>query len=80
MTLREGDRLAVRCTMLNLSSQPVSQGLASYDEMCDVYLMYWVWGNHTGLLQGNTACTNPPGSSWANQGFNNIPEIQATTL
>jgi hypothetical protein len=27
------------------------QGLASYNEMCDLYLMYWVWGNHTRLLQ-----------------------------
>ena len=80
MRLVEGDRLAVRCTMLNLSSRTVRQGLASYDEMCDVYLMYWVWGNHTRLLQGKTYCTNPSHTSWANQGFNNIPEVQATTL
>ena len=80
MRLVEGDRLAVRCTMLNMSSRTVRQGLASYDEMCDVYLMYWVWGNHTRLLQGNTYCTNPPQTTWAGLGFNNIPEIQATTL
>ena len=27
------------------------EGLASYDEMCDVYIMYWVDGDHTNLLQ-----------------------------
>ena len=80
LDLVEGDRLAVRCTMLNLSSRTVRQGLASYQEMCDVYLVYWVRGNHTNLLQGNTYCTNPPRISWTDLGFNNIPEIQATTL
>ena len=81
MRLGRGDRLAVRCTMLNMSSRRVRQGLASYDEMCDVYMMYWVWGNHTNLLQGNTFCLNPgPPSTWSSLGLNNIPEIEATTL
>ena len=76
-------RLAVRCTMLNMSGREVRQGLASYDEMCDVYLVYSAPG-HSGaaLLQGNTACTNPgpPDSNWTTLGFNNIPQIRASTL
>ena len=32
----------VRCTMLNTGPGQVVQGLASYQEMCDVYLVYWV--------------------------------------
>ena len=66
--------------MKNVEPCKYRQGLASYDEMCDVYLMYWVRGNHTSLLQGNSYCTNPPHTTWAGLGFNNIPEIQATTL
>ena len=27
--------------MVNLTEKEVRQGLASYDEMCDVYIMYW---------------------------------------
>jgi hypothetical protein len=27
--------------MVNLTGKEVRQGLASYDEMCDVYMMYW---------------------------------------
>ena len=82
MRLGRGDTLAVRCTMLNMSSREVRQGLASYDEMCDVYIMYWVWGNHTRLLQGNTFCISqgPPTTTWASLGLNNIPETLATTL
>ena len=82
LRLGRGDRLAVRCIMLNMSTSRVRQGLASYDEMCDVYIMYWVWGNHTNLLQGNTFCLNPgpPSTTWSSLGLNNIPEIEATTL
>ena len=65
MRLVLGDQLALRCTMLNMRSVDVRQGLASYDEMCDLYMMYWVWGNHTRLLQGNSYCISTgPGSSW----------------
>ena len=89
--------------MLNTGPGQVVQGLASYQEMCDVYLVYWVQvqtclfistdiytsiiyiyisklsvylqGDHTELLQGATACTNPgPPTSWANMGFSNIPD------
>ena len=34
-------RVATRCTMLNMGTARVRQGLASYHEMCDVYIM-WV--------------------------------------
>jgi hypothetical protein len=33
LALAQGDRVAVRCTMLSYSTQLVKQGLASYDEM-----------------------------------------------
>ena len=34
-------RVATRCVMLNMGAARVRQGLASYHEMCDVYIM-WV--------------------------------------
>ena len=69
--------------MLNMSGREVRQGLASSDEMCDVYLVYSGPGpGQAGLLEGNTVCTNPgpPASNWTTLGFNNIPQIQASTL
>ena len=65
--------------MLNMSGREVRQGLTSSDEMCDTYLVYT---GHSGLLEGNTVCTNPgpPASNWTTLGFNNIPQIQASTL
>ena len=81
MVLLKGDRVALRCTMLNIGSREVKQGLASYNEMCDMYLVYAVQGNYTDLLQGNTVCTNSgPPSSWTSLGFNNIPETRASSL
>ena len=41
--------------MLNMSGREVRQGLASSDEMCDVYLVY----SAPELLEGNMVCTNP---------------------
>ena len=78
MTLIYGDRLALRCTMLNMSGREVRQGLASSDEMCDVYLVYTA----PELLEGNTVCTNPgpPASNWTTLGFNNIPQTAASSL
>jgi hypothetical protein len=33
LALTQGDRVAVRCTMLSYSTRLVKQGLASYEEM-----------------------------------------------
>jgi len=82
LRLVEGDRVATRCVMLNMGAARVRQGLASYHEMCDVYIMYWVEGNHTKLLQRPAHCTSsgPPSTTWQSLGFRNIPETAASTL
>ena len=67
--------------MMNLTNKPVKQGLASYDEMCDLYLMYWALAGKTdktheeNLLQGPNFCWSPgpPDVTWSSLGLNNIP-------
>lgn len=54
-----GDRFAFRCTMMNWGSNLVLQGLASYNEMCDLYLMYWTVEEEGGELAGDNFCWSP---------------------
>ena len=70
-----GDRLAFRCTMMNLGEKYVGQGLASTDEMCDLYLMYWTVEEEGGGIEGNNFCWSRglPDTTWQSLGFNNIP-------
>ena len=82
-----GDSVALRCTMVNLTPTEVRQGLASYDEMCDVYMMYWAdpgddEDQENYLLQGANFCwsSGPPNVSWQALGLNNIPNVQASKL
>ena len=72
-----------RCTMVNLSSRDVKQGLASYDEMCDLYMMYYVESNDENqLLEQSNFCWSqgPPKVSWHNLGLRNVPNILASSL
>ena len=64
-------------------SKDIKQGLASYDEMCDAYLLYYVDSNEeTGLLEGSNFCwsAGPPEVSWHNLGLKNIPNRLASSL
>ena len=66
-----------------LGSKDIKQGLASYDEMCDAYLLYYVDSNEeTELLEGSNFCwsAGPPEVSWHNLGLKNIPNRLASSL
>merc|ERR1712020_673962 len=44
ITLKNGDTLATRCTMVNYKDSAVYVGSTNEDEMCNFYMMYWVEG------------------------------------
>ncbi|XP_067666330.1 probable peptidylglycine alpha-hydroxylating monooxygenase 1 isoform X3 [Haliotis asinina] len=64
MTVKQGDILAARCTMINDKDTTVRIGGTQYNEMCNFYIMYSV--NGTEQVR-NSACASlgPPVWSWA---------------
>ena len=69
--------------MVNLSSSHVKQGLSSSDEMCDLYLIYYVESeSESDLLQRSNFCwsSGPPEVSWPQLGLRDIPNIPASSL
>jgi len=81
-TIRPGDVVAARCTMVNTHQRSVFIGMTNDDEMCNFYLMYWVEGEET--VEPNTCFSmGPPTWSWSSPsggGLSNIPEVAASTL
>ena len=72
-----------RCTMVNLSSTAFKQGLASYNEMCDLYLIYYVESDaENDLLTESNFCWSPgpPETSWYSLGLRDIPTRLASSL
>ena len=75
--------LTSRCTMVNLSSTGVKQGLASYNEMCDLYMIYYVESDQeSDLLQKSNFCWSPgpPEVSWYSLGLKDVPNAEASRL
>ena len=73
-TLVRGDVIAFRCGMMNLGDRPVRQGLASFNEMCDLYMMYWTEKDGE-LTEGNYCWSmGPPDSTWHSLGLKNFPK------
>ena len=69
--------------MVNLEAADVRQGLASYDEMCDAYMMYYVESTQENdLLEGSNFCwsSGPPKVTWQSLGLRDIPNAAASTL
>lgn len=83
ITLRYGDTLATRCTMVNYRDSAVSVGNTNDDEMCNFYLMYWVEGTEI-MSQKSCFSLGPPVYSWGGWilggGLSNIPDSEASTL
>lgn len=73
-----GDTLAARCTMKNTRDRTTYIGQTNEDEMCNMYIMYYV-ENDTPLKQKYCFSAGPPLYYWR-QRLRNIPEIQASTL
>ncbi|BFY98917.1 hypothetical protein BsWGS_01957 [Bradybaena similaris] len=63
ITVRRGDILAVRCTMENTLDHDVAIGPTQNDEMCNLYIMYYV--NQPPILKDQTcASMGPPRWYW----------------
>jgi len=82
MTIRKGDTVAARCTMVNNRDRITYIGTTVEDEMCNFYMMYWVKGKEVMTL--NSCFTRgPPTWSWGGWfggGLSNIPDVEASTL
>ncbi|XP_067666328.1 probable peptidylglycine alpha-hydroxylating monooxygenase 1 isoform X1 [Haliotis asinina] len=64
MTVKQGDILAARCTMINDKDTTVRIGATQNDEMCNFYIMYYVEGKD--IMNENYCFTSgPPNYSWA---------------
>uniref|UniRef100_F1L4N0 peptidylglycine monooxygenase n=1 Tax=Ascaris suum TaxID=6253 RepID=F1L4N0_ASCSU len=73
IVIRQGDMVASRCVMVNKENKAFAMGNTGEDEMCNYYMMYWVYGDN--VLKDNT-CYSPgaPEYHWASEaGLNNIP-------
>ncbi|XP_070168357.1 peptidylglycine alpha-hydroxylating monooxygenase [Polyergus mexicanus] len=73
-----GDRLTARCTMENTRDRLTYIGLTNEDEMCNMYIMYYV-ENDSPLNRKYCFSQGPPLYYW-NQEFRNIPDEEASTL
>ena len=60
----QGDWLVGSCEMISDRDTDTHHGLASYQEMCNIYMLYSVEGDQTNLMQGNTYCLIPQQKSW----------------
>jgi len=78
----QGDTVAARCTMVNDRDRTTYIGTTGDDEMCNFYIMYWVWGK-TPVTPNTCFTRGPPSWSWGGRyggGLKNIPDIEASTL
>jgi len=78
-TLRMGDRVAARCTMVSERDRVTRVGATAEDEMCNYYVMYWVEGSAP-LTTNQCVSFGPPFSSWSRSGLTGIPEEDASSL
>ncbi|CAG9855240.1 unnamed protein product [Phyllotreta striolata] len=77
-----GDRVAARCTMDSSSRDRITKvGATKNDEMCNLYIMYYV-ENGTPLQMKYCTTEGPPYYHWSNSynDLNNIPDVEASTL
>lgn len=73
-----GDTLAARCTMENTRDRPTYIGGTNRDEMCNLYLMYYV-ENDTPLERKYCFTAGPPAYYWRYE-LHNIPDEEASSL
>ena len=75
LSLEQGDWLAGRCSMVSDKDTDTKHGLASYEEMCNIYMVYYVEGDQTNLLEDNTYCITPHQVSWASLGISGAEDV-----
>jgi len=79
-TLMPGDVIAARCTMVNNRDRRTWIGATNNDEMCNFYVMYWVYGKQQ-VHPDICFSAGPPEWSWhKSAGLRNIPEKEASTV
>jgi len=61
VTITTGDILAIRCTMVNAEDRDIHFGPTANDEMCNVYIMYYVEDDQ---LVKDFLCFTPGPPSW----------------
>lgn len=76
VTVKTGDILAVRCTMVNNEDRIIKYGENWNDghEMCTFYMMYYVAGDR---LPKKTFCYTPGAPSWK---WSNVAELHAENV
>jgi len=80
VTLKPGDVVAARCTMVDNRDRVTWIGATNNDEMCNFYIMYWVYGKQQ-VHPNICFSAGPPEWSWhESAGLRNIPEKAASTL
>merc|ERR1712001_89911 len=73
-TLMPQDVIAARCTMVNNRDRRTWIGATNNDEMCNFYVMYWVYGKQQ-VHPDICFSAGPPEWSWhKSAGLRNIPE------
>lgn len=74
-TIKYGDKIAARCTMVSNRDRPTYIGATNDDEMCNFYLMYYVEEGEP-LEQKYCFSAGPPVSHWNDddESLNNIPD------
>jgi peptidylglycine monooxygenase len=79
--IKEGDKVAARCTMVSDRQRVTKIGATNEDEMCNFYLMYYV-ENDEPLEQKYCFTSGPPYFYWNNpeQHLNHIPDTEASQL
>lgn len=73
-----GDALASRCTMKSTRDRITYIGATNEDEMCNLYIMYYV-ENDTPLERKYCFTNGPPLYYWT-EDLSNIPDTKASTL
>ncbi|VDN56623.1 unnamed protein product [Dracunculus medinensis] len=73
LVIRQGDIVAARCVMNNKENKAFMMGNTGEDEMCNYYLMYWVYEKFR-----DNVCYSPGAPEYrfsTNAGLNHIPKI-----
>jgi len=83
LTVKRGDTIAARCTMVSYRDRITWVGATAEDEMCNFYMMYWVDGQEK-LSSERCLSLGPPVYAWdrwiIGGGLSNIPDQDASSL
>jgi len=74
LTIKQGDIVAARCTMVNDEDRDIYIGSTGNDEMCNFYMMYWSDQSKPSLSDNTCFSNGPPDYHWdTTGGLTDIP-------